>query len=224
MKKKYDYFIYYFPLFAFLFIGMGSILLSVSLSSCSSSVKNPLLLCADSLMEVSPNSALSILESISSPQKLSRADRALYALLLTQARHKNYVPLDDDSLIKAAVDYYGDRDKSLRAAQAHYYWGATYRDMGRTSFAVEEYLKAIRLMPEQNEFLAMIYDNLAECYEEEDLDDVAMEAYRKAYQILKGGVGQIYPLRGMARVFLLQNEKDSALYYYQQALDCAVAV
>ena len=29
MKKKYDYFIYYFPLFAFLFIGMGSILLSV---------------------------------------------------------------------------------------------------------------------------------------------------------------------------------------------------
>ncbi|UVQ98668.1 tetratricopeptide repeat protein [Bacteroides caccae] len=175
-------------------------------------------------MEVSPNSALSILESISSPQKLSRADRALYALLLTQARHKNYVPLDDDSLIKAAVDYYGDRDKSLRAAQAHYYWGATYRDMGRTSFAVEEYLKAIRLMPEQNEFLAMIYDNLAECYEEEDLDDVAMEAYRKAYQILKGGVEQIYPLRGMARVFLLQNEKDSALYYYQQALDCAVAV
>ena len=130
MKKKYDYFIYYFPLFAFLFIGMGSILLSVSLSSCSSSVKNPLLLCADSLMEVSPDSALSILESISSPQKLSRADRALYALLLTQARHKNYVPLDDDSLIKAAVDYYGDRDKSLRAAQAHYYWGATYRDMG----------------------------------------------------------------------------------------------
>ena len=99
MKKKYDYFIYYFPLFAFLFIGMGSILLSVSLSSCSSSVKNPLLLCADSLMEVSPDSALSILESISSPQKLSRADRALYALLLTQARHKNYVPLDDDSLI-----------------------------------------------------------------------------------------------------------------------------
>ena len=57
MKKKYDYFIYYFPLFAFLFIGMGSILLSVSLSSCSSSVKNPLLLCADSLMEVSPDSA-----------------------------------------------------------------------------------------------------------------------------------------------------------------------
>ena len=223
MKKKYDYFIYYFPLFAFLFIGMGSILLSVSLSSCSSSVKNPLLLCADSLMEVSPDSALSILESISSPQKLSRADRALYALLLTQARHKNYVPLDDDSLIKTAVDYYGDRDKSLRAAQAHYYWGATYRDMGRTSFAVEEYLKAIRLMPEQNEFLAMIYDNLADCYEKDDLYDIAIEAYRQAYQILEGGSQQTYPLRGIARICLLQNKKDSALLYYQKALDYALA-
>jgi hypothetical protein len=43
-------------------------------------VKSPLLLSADSLMEIYPDSALSILESISSPQKLPRADRALYAL------------------------------------------------------------------------------------------------------------------------------------------------
>lgn len=50
----------------------------------------------------------------------------------------------------------------------------------------------------------MIYDNLAECYEEEDLDDVAMEAYRKAYQILKGGSEQAYPLRGIANVYFLR--------------------
>lgn len=207
-----------------LFIGIGGILSSISLSSCSSSVKNPLLLCADSLMEARPDSALFILESISSPQKLPRADRALYALLLTQAKYKNYIPLENDSLIKTAVEYYGDRKKSLYAAKAHYYWGATYRDMGYTSFAVEEYLTAIRLMPVKDEFLAMIYDNLAECYEEEDLSSVAAEAYRSAYRILKGESGQIYPLRGIARVFLLQNEKDSALCYYQQALDCALAV
>lgn len=50
-----------------------------------------------------------------------------------------------------------------------------------------------------------------------------MEAYRAAYQILKGKSGQIYPMRGIARMFLLQNRKDSALFYYQQALDCALA-
>ncbi|WP_458409204.1 tetratricopeptide repeat protein [Bacteroides congonensis] len=175
-------------------------------------------------MEARPDSALFILESISSPQKLPRADRALYALLLTQAKYKNYIVLEDDSLIKTAVEYYGDRKKSLYAAKAHYYWGATYRDMGYTSFAVEEYLTAIRLMPVKDDFLAMIYDNLAECYEEDELDNVAMDAYRKAYQILKGKSGQAYPLRGIARMFLLQNRKDSALCYYQQALDCALEV
>ena len=213
----------YLLVFSILLVSVGSIFMSVSLSSCSSpSVKNPLLLCADSLMETCPDSALSILESITCPQKMPRADRALYALLLTQARHKNYIALEDDSLIKTAVDYYGDKKKSLRAAKAHYYWGATYSEMGYTSFAVEEYLTAIRLMPVRDEFLAMIYDNLAECYERDELFDIAIGAYRQAYQILRGGSQQIYPLRGIARMCLLQNKKDSALVYYQQALDCAL--
>lgn len=210
-------------LFFSLLVSVGSILMSVSLSSCSSSVKSPLLLSADSLMEIYPDSALSILESISSPQKLPRADRALYALLLTQARHKNYIALGDDSLIKTAVEYYGDKKKSVRAAKAHYYWGATYGEKGYTSFAVDEYLTAIRLMPVRDEFLAMIYDNLADCYEKDELFDIAIDAYREAYQILKGGSQQTYPLRGIARMCLLQNKKDSALFYYHQALDCALA-
>ena len=223
MKTRCCYPKRYLLLFFSLLVSVGSILMSVSLSSCSSSVKSPLLLSADSLMEIYPDSALSILESISSPQKLPRADRALYALLLTQARHKNYIALGDDSLIKTAVEYYGDKKKSVRAAKAHYYWGATYGEKGYTSFAVDEYLTAIRLMPVRDEFLAMIYDNLADCYEKDDLYDIAIEAYRQAYQILEGGSQQTYPLRGIARICLLQNKKDSALLYYQKALDYALA-
>ena len=143
--------------------------------------------------------------------------------MLTQARHKNYIALGDDSLIKTAVEYYGDKKKSVRAAKAHYYWGATYGEKGYTSFAVDEYLTAIRLMPVRDEFLAMIYDNLADCYEKDELFDIAIDAYREAYQILKGGSQQTYPLRGIARMCLLQNKKDSALFYYHQALDCALA-
>lgn len=223
MKTRCCYPKRYLLLFFSLLVSVGSILMSVSLSSCSSSVKSPLLLSADSLMEIYPDSALSILESISSPQKLPRADRALYALLLTQARHKNYIALGDDSLIKMAVEYYGDKKKSVRAAKAHYYWGATYLEKGYTSFAVDEYLTAIRLMPVRDEFLAMIDDNLADCYEKDDLYDIAIEAYRQAYQILEGGSQQTYPLRGIARICLLQNKKDSALLYYQKALDYALA-
>ena len=129
----------------------------------------------------------------------------------------------DLAIVKTAVEYYGDKKKSVRAAKAHYYWGATYGEKGYTSFAVDEYLTAIRLMPVRDEFLAMIYDNLADCYEKDELFDIAIDAYREAYQILKGGSQQTYPLRGIARMCLLQNKKDSALFYYHQALDCALA-
>lgn len=62
-------------------------------------------------------------------------------------------------------------------------------------------------MPVRDEFLAMIYDNLADCYEKDDLYDIAIEAYRQAYQILEGGSQQTYPLRGIARICLLQNKR-----------------
>ena len=82
MKTRCCYPKRYLLLFFSLLVSVGSILMSVSLSSCSSSVKSPLLLSADSLMEIYPDSALSILESISSPQKLPCADRALYLSLI----------------------------------------------------------------------------------------------------------------------------------------------
>ena len=45
----------YLLVFSILLVSVGSIFMSVSLSSCSSpSVKNQLLLCADSLMETYP--------------------------------------------------------------------------------------------------------------------------------------------------------------------------
>ena len=57
-------------------------------------------------MEEYPDSALHILESIESQQLTVHADRAYYALLLTQARDKNYIVQTDDSLIRTAVQYY----------------------------------------------------------------------------------------------------------------------
>ena len=58
MKTRCCYPKRYLLLFFSLLVSVGSILMSVSLSSCSSSVKSPLLLSADSLMEIYPDSAL----------------------------------------------------------------------------------------------------------------------------------------------------------------------
>lgn len=56
-----------------------------------------------------PQISLSVLESINYSQIKGNDDRALYALLLTQARDKCYRFETDDSLISTAVDYYENK-------------------------------------------------------------------------------------------------------------------
>lgn len=71
---------------------------------------------ADSLMSYLPDSALSLLENIDLNEIKTPADEAIYALLLTQARDKNYIVHTDDSLITVAVNYFdliGDANSTL---------------------------------------------------------------------------------------------------------------
>lgn len=90
-------------LFAFFFLSFLLLCYSCKRSSVST---YPILLTADSILWSNPDSALLLLEQIPAPKKLKGADRALYALLLTQARYKCCVLLKNDSLIQIAVDYY----------------------------------------------------------------------------------------------------------------------
>lgn len=198
------------------------VFLFVFFSVCSLSEQNPVLIRADLLMKERPDSALAILKSISALHQFSQSDSALYALLLTQAQYENYTFVGNDSLIRMAVNYYGSRKKSFRASQAHYYLGLIYKNMGNTPFAVREYLQSIRLMPVENEFLAMIYYNLAECYKDSELYNDAMVAYRKAFYILEDADKQVIMLKGIASIFMLQHQRDSALCYFRRILDYAL--
>ena len=85
-----------------------------------------------------PDSALLVLEQIPDSRELRGEERALYALLLTQARYKSCVLLENDSLIQIAVDYYDGGRKQERLAQAYFYWGCVYLEN-------KEFPKAISL-------------------------------------------------------------------------------
>ena len=65
--------------------------------SCDKTVKyDDYLLFAMKLLEENLKSSYSILESITTPQKMSQRDYALYCLLLTQSIEKTYRPLLSD--------------------------------------------------------------------------------------------------------------------------------
>ena len=83
----------------------AGIALSACTDACNRSA-DEVFASAEALMEDRPDSALALREAID-PHRLRGARRhALYALLLTQARDKNYIDETSDSLISIAVSYF----------------------------------------------------------------------------------------------------------------------
>ncbi len=188
----------------------------------------PALFTADSIMWADPDSALLLLEQIPSPQDLRGADRALYALLLTQARYKSCVLLKNDSLIRIAVDYYeGSREQEL-LAKSYFYWGCVHMEQKELPEAIDLYLKSLNLMLESNDsiFVAMIYSHLGICYGEQDLYSTARDMYKKGYNLCieQDSARACYALNDIGDAFLEDYQIDSALIYYQQALGIAFSL
>lgn len=95
-----------------------SLIILSALAGCSSPTHRELLR-AESVMSHDPALALGILDSLSDAPSLAtdRNSRFLYNLLLTEARYKNYLPFEGDSLIILTTEYYrkkGDRNRLMR--------------------------------------------------------------------------------------------------------------
>ena len=84
---------------------------------------------ADSLMASKPGKSLEILEGIDG-NRLGKRERAYYALLLSQARYRNYIEFTDDSLITEAVRYYEASGDRRNLAYAYLYAGCIAGELG----------------------------------------------------------------------------------------------
>ena len=204
---------------AFLFF----ISFTILLGACrrGSHAVSSILLLADSLMQSHPDSSLQLLEAIPAPQKMGKTDRAWYALLLTQAKYKNYVSLENDSLIQVAVDYFEKNSDREQLAKSYFYSGCVHREQEDISTAINLYLKSLRTMPQGGDsvFLSMVYGHLGDCYGEQYLNSAAIDAHKNAYALC--GTAHIdralYALLKIGDNYLIKDDSDSAFIYYQQA-------
>ena len=96
------------------------LLASCILAACTRSSPNIQLVQADSLIQKFPDSALHFLQGIQPKGLHLAADRAYYALLLTQVKDKNFIHQTEDSLIRIAVQYYDSTKNTAMQARAHY--------------------------------------------------------------------------------------------------------
>ena len=107
---------------------------------------------AESLMNESPDSAWTLLNTISPDEMGQNRNRALYALLYTQAQDKTYRDETNDSLINIAVDYYRDTDDVRHKFLSYYY-------KGRVHFNLKDYLSATTCYMEAEQLASEVGDD-----------------------------------------------------------------
>lgn len=84
----------------------------------------------------SPDSSLSILDGVKQ-SKLSKAERARYALVYTIAQDKSGLDVDNDSLLRTAYTYYNSRPDDSLYAKCEYYMGKYYMLNDSTELATD---------------------------------------------------------------------------------------
>lgn len=174
---------------------------------------------AERYMEIYPDSALLLLNQIPHPERLHGKQQADYALLLTQARDKNYLDsLQSDSLIKIAVDYYRGSEDRVRAGKAFLYYGKVMALQGKGEMAMQAFLDAQNLLEKSKEYklLALIQQYIGSLNDDRGMYDMALDNYRRSIgysKIVGDTLKVVYSYRNIAWIYEVKQNPDSAIWY-----------
>lgn len=211
----------FIPLMAFIAI----------LSNCTHNTSNmTALVRIDSLLL--KNDYVEVLNKIKGidPQKLNKADLALYSLLLTQAQYKNYEPITSDSIINYAVNYYQNSNDKEKATRSLLYQGCVYEVLGNPEKAIDCYNQADKTAGKQdiaNKAYAKL--RIGVLYQENIVgaNSIAVEKYFEALQLYRLLSDKHYELLclttigSLYRNFKEIEKQDSALFYIDSAIELA---
>lgn len=130
-----------------------------------------------------PDSSLSILNGIDISQTASCRNRARFALLLTQARDKNYIDETDISLINTAKMYYEESDNVRYKFLSYYYYGRILYNNGDYTHAMIAYTQAEDMLNELNDnYLAgLLYSEIGSIYRIYYDYNKCLDAFQSAY-------------------------------------------
>ena len=184
---------------------------------------------AEQLMTEAPDSAEKILNAIPRRNLKSRAQKARFALLYSQAMDKCYIDTDNDSLISVAVKYYSKRGSDHEKALAYYYESVVYRNAKNTDAQVESLVKAQQYAEKTTDhFLnGLIYSKQGQLYyfqfqfsEAEELFRKAVDAFDKANNIKN----KMISLSNLSNALYFLNRKDEYVTVTEEALNTAKAL
>lgn len=192
--------------------------------SCSQRETPDILEKVERCIEVYPDSALLLLNQLPYPEKLHGKQRADYALLLTQARDKNYLDsLQSDSLIKIAVDYYQDGKDKVKKGKSLFYYGKVMAIRDEPTIAMQAYLNAQTALEGTREYKiqALLQEYIGYLNYDRDMYEAAIENYRRSIYY-SGKVCDtlkiVYGYRNIARGYVAMKNSDSAYWYAKRGV------
>lgn len=212
-----------------IYLGVAFLLLSCAHSTSNDSLPTllPELTQAENVMYAHPDSALHILERMTPPAVSDKYQYATWCLLISQAKNKNYVKLNSDSILSIAYNYFQQQDNPQRKALAGYLRG-TYMDEekhdGET--ALEYFMKAAKEVEKADDYqLAhLIYVRIGHIYLYRSLVDYAITAFQKASDYAKLSKNKLYissALSYLGRAYSIKPDADKSINYYKEALKIA---
>lgn len=182
---------------------------------------------AENCMYAYPDSALHILEKMTPPKAADKYQYATWCLLLSQAKIKNYIELESDSLISIGYKYFQQKENPQRKALAGYLEGIYYNDEKHDAeTALKYYLEAATEIEKTKDYqLAhLIYAGIGDIYVYRSLVDYAITAFQKAYDFAKSSNNKVYissALSYLGRAYSIKPDVNKSISYYKDALDVA---
>lgn len=192
--------------------------------SCSNQSHYSTLQQADSLMNQHLDSAYQLIKDIN-PNDLSAKDKAYHSLLLTTAQYKKMEPIESDSLINIAVEYYSDHFDQDKLTRALMYKGGVMADLHYNKLALESYKEAAKVA-DTTDFMTMGLLNfrMGELYQKSYINnDEHIKRYKLALKYFHQAKHDMF--ENDARVVIGQlyatRNYDSAYVYLDKALSVA---
>ena len=182
---------------------------------------------AEELIWAAPDSALHILESISTSRHLTGKEQADYALLLSLAQYRCYIPVSSDSLINLAIEYYKDKNDADKKGAAFYVKGCILEEYTKDiPNALLAYKEAEMCIPDMNEkrYVARIYSSLGYINKKSFHFEPAKEYYQKAVQANIDGkdtVAYASNLLNLSTLYYTLHQADSANRCINTLIDIA---
>ena len=180
---------------------------------------------ADSLVASQPDSALRILRGVGFDSMCSDADRAYFALLLTQAKYKCDETITSTDTIDIALDYFSDGSDADKRLRSLIYRGASLTDMGEITTAMEAYKQAeAAASPDDYENLGYINLRMANLYQRVYSDGREyIDKYRKALHYYELSGDKHYQIVCTSRLGAVYRPEimDSAYYFINKSIELA---